>query len=126
MAVKGKGTTVQVDTTTVSDVESVTYPQIGQDVEELQLVDDSADYAQKIPTRITYGQIKLRVAYDPTLHSALDALAEELLDPGETFTVTIGSQSYECVACTAGEITVEKTGILKREYTFEVQGPSGS
>ena len=131
MAIKlGKGTTVSADisgsSTPISQVESVTLPEVSTDVEEFEGLADDDAFPTKVPTRNTYGDITVRVAYDPTLHSALDSAAKDIRDPGSTFTVTISScGSFECVGVVAGEVTMEKKGLLKREYRFIVQGPSG-
>ena len=115
-----KGIVCKVGTTTVAQVESASRPEITQEVQDVRTIDASVDYPQRVPTGITFGTIKLKVAYDPTLHAALDALANAVMPPGDVVVVEIDGAKYDCVAVSAGEVSYEAGNYLSREYTFTV------
>lgn len=127
----GSGTEISTDlsgtSTPITQVESGSIPEIGTDIEEFEGLNDGNTYPTKIPVRNTYGDITVRVAYDPSVHAVLDTAAKALKSPGTTFEVAIGSYgTFDCVGIGAGEVTIEKKGILKRDYRFVVQGPAAT
>ena len=124
-----KGIVVSTDlsgtSTPIAQVEQVTLPEVSKDVDEYMLLDGTEpDSPHKIETRITYSDLKVRVVYDPAVHGALDAAADALREPGNTFTVTISgtlTASYKCAGVKAGEIQGTRTDRLTREYSFIVE-----
>jgi hypothetical protein len=113
----------------IAAVEAITLPETSQDYEEYHLLDDDADTPKKVPTSVKIGALRVRVIYDPTLHAALDAAAGANKNPGTTFEVKVGapiSLTYKCVGVTAGDVSLERKGIVKREYQFEVQSYEAS
>jgi len=122
----GKGTavstTISGTSTPVPDVESVTLGEVSTDVEEVEMLSDTGTYPSKIPVKNTYGDITIVVIYDPSVHSVLDDAAKALRSPGQTFQVTVGTfGSWDCVGVVAGDVAVEKSKVIKRQYRFIVQ-----
>lgn len=127
----GKGTSVSTNLsgtmTPIPAVESVSIGEVTTDVEELELLSDTQSYPAKIPVKTTYGDITITVIYDPAVHSILDSAAQTLKSPGQTFRVQVGDfGEWECVGVVAGDVTLEKSRIVKRQYRFIVVGPHSS
>lgn len=119
----GKGISVSTNLsgtmTPIAQVKSANVPEITQDVEEVETLSQTADYPEKIPKSIKFGKITVSVIYDPTLHSVLDEAALALRS--QTFQVQIGDHgTFNCAAISAKDVKIEKTGILTRDYEFEV------
>lgn len=125
----GKGivvsTTLPGTSTPIAQVEQVTLPEVSKDVDEYMLLDDTEpDSPHKIETRITYSDLKVRVVYDPAVHSVLDAAVGQLKTPGDTFNVTISgtlTATYKCVGVKGSDIQGTRTDRLTREYSFIVE-----
>lgn len=125
MAIKvAKGIVCKVGAATVAQVESVNLPEITTEVQDVRTVDANVDYPQRVPTGITFGDITIKVAYDPTLHAPLDTLARSIMDPGQVVTVEVDGVKYDCVAVSAGDVSYEAGNYLTREYTFTVFRPT--
>jgi len=115
----------------IPKVLSVDLPEVNPDVEERTYVSSTDAWPTKVVKKISYGDIRLRVDYDPVAHAALDRAAEDGLSAAKKIKIVSSEfgeapnnyRAYEFAAIKAGNVPCKYGEPMEREYTFSINKP---